>query len=134
MESNTTPHGVEHDYASVGYWRDKKEAWNDFLPGIKRRILVNTSAVTLTHYILQAGSEVPLHSHVQSQFGICTHGGGVFTASGKTWAFGVGDSYYIPPSVTHGLKATSEEETMLIEGFTPMRAEFIGESLAADGP
>jgi quercetin dioxygenase-like cupin family protein len=131
--SNKTE-GVENDYTTVGYWNEKKEAWHDFLPGIKRRILVNNSAVTLTYYRLQPAAEVPLHSHVQAQFGICMQGGGTFTAAGKTWDFKAGDSYYIPPSVTHGLKVTSKEETTLIEGFTPMRREFIKETLAADGP
>ena len=134
LASTTSTEGIEHDYSAVGYWKEKKEAWHDFLPGIKRRILVNNSAVSLTYYRLQPGAEVPLHSHAAAQFGICMQGGGVFTASGKSWEFKAGDSYYIPPSITHGLKVTSTEEATLIEGFTPMRREFIKETLAADGP
>ena len=134
MPSDENVVGMEHDFAAVGYWNDKAEAWHDFLPGIRRRILVNNSAVTLTHYRLNAGSEVPLHSHVQAQFGICLQGGGVFTTAGKSWPLRAGDSYYIPPSVTHGLKVTSEGETTLTEGFIPMRREFIKETLRADGP
>ena len=134
MATSIKREGVEHDFAAVGYWNEKQEAWHGFLPGIRRRIPVNDSAVTLTYYKLQPGAEVPLHSHVQSQFGICMQGSGVFTASGKTWEFKAGDSYYLPPSVAHGLKVTSSEETTFIEGFTPMRREFVGETLAADGP
>jgi len=125
--------GVEHDFASVGYWHEKEAAWHDFLPGITRRILVNNSAVTLTYYRLQPGSEVPPHSHAQAQFGICLRGGGVFTAAGREWQLEEGDSYYFPPSVTHGLKVT-RGETALIEGFAPMRRDFLKETLRADGP
>lgn len=126
--------GVEHDYAKTGFWTDKTEAWHDFLPGVKRRILVNTSAVTLAFYKLAPGAEVPLHNHPQVQYGICIQGGGVFTVTDKSWKFKKDDSYYVPPSVTHGLKITSPEETWLIEGFVPMRREFLKETLAPDGP
>jgi hypothetical protein len=62
--SNKTE-GVENDYTTVGYWNEKKEAWHDFLPGIKRRILVNNSAVTLTYYrfpFARAGAVRDLHA------------------------------------------------------------------------
>ena len=126
--------GSEHDYSKAGFWSDRNEAWNDFLPGIKRRILVNTSVITLAFYKLQPGSEVPLHNHPQVQYGICMKGGGVFTVADKSWKLNERDAYYIPPSVTHGLNITSPEETWLIEGFAPMRRDFLKETLPADGP
>jgi len=126
--------GAEQDYSSAGFWSDKPEAWHDFLPGVKRRVLVNNSAATVALYRLQSGAEVPLHSHAQSQYGICLEGGGVFKVGEKSWRLKKGDSYYIPPSVTHGLKIDPATETTLVEFFTPMRREFLKETLAADGP
>jgi len=130
----TNSGGVEHDYAKAGFWSDKTEAWHDFLPGVKRRILVNTSVITLTFYKLQPNAVVPLHSHPHSQYGICMRGGGVFTTADKSWDLKTNDAYYVPPSMTHGLKINPSEETWLIEGFAPMRRDFIKETLPSDGP
>ena len=126
--------GIEHPYGSVGYWNEKEVAWHDFAPGIRRRILLNTSAVTLTLYILEPGAEVAQHSHPQLQFGYCTEGCGTLTVGGKICEVKEGDSYYVPPALTHGLRVTSEVRMMLVEGFIPMRREFLGETLASDGP
>lgn len=124
--------GIEHDYAAAGFWSDRPEAWHDFLPGVKRRILANNSAATAALFRITAGAEVPLHSHPQSQYGICLEGGGVFTVAGKSWKLKKGDSYYIPPSVTHGLKTDPQTETQLVEFFTPMRRETLKETFASE--
>lgn len=126
--------GFENDYGSPGFWKEKTEAWHDFMPGVRRRILMNTSAATGTLYRLAPGSEVPLHSHPQAQYGVCLEGGGVFTVGEKTWKMEKGDSYYIPPSVRHGLRIDAGAETTLVEFFTPVRADFLKESQAPDGP
>ncbi len=101
---SSTPKGTENDYNSPGFWSDKTESWHDFMPGVRRRILVNNSGATVALYKLNGGAEVPLHSHPQAQYGVCLEGSGVFTVGEKTWKMKKGDSYYIPPSVTHGLK------------------------------
>lgn len=126
--------GAENDYNVAGFWTDKPEAWHDFMPGVKRRILVNNSAATAALYKLNANADVPLHSHPQAQYGICLEGSGTFKVGDKTWKMKKGDSYYIPPSVTHGLKIDASAETTLVEFFTPLRRDFLKETLAADGP
>ena len=104
------------------------------MPGVRRRILVNNSSATAAIFRLKAGAEVPLHSHPQAQYGVCLEGGGVFTVGDKSWRLKKGDSYYIPPSVTHGLKVDPDLAAELVEFFTPMRRETIKETLSADGP
>ncbi len=131
---STPAKGVEHDYSAAGFWSDRAEAWHDFIPGVKRRILVNNSSATAAEFKIVAGGEVPLHSHAQTQYGICLEGSGVFTVGDRSWRLKKGDSYYIPPSVTHGLKVDAGSETRLIEFFTPMRRETIKFTLAPDGP
>jgi quercetin dioxygenase-like cupin family protein len=129
-----TTKGIENDYNSAGFWSDKTEAWHDFGPGVKRRILCNNSAATMAFYKFDGGSQVPLHSHPQAQYGICLEGSGVFTVGDKTWKLKKGDSYYIPPSMTHGLKIDPSSSASLIEFFTPLRRDFLKETFAADGP
>ena len=124
----------ENDYSAPGFWREKEESWRDFMPGITRRLLVNVSAATLALYRLKGGSTVPLHSHPQAQYGFCVEGSGVFTVGGKQWQLRKGDSYYIPPSVTHGLKIDSGPDTLLVEFFTPIRSDFVRDTVPADGP
>lgn len=131
--SNTVK-GSENDYSTPGFWSDKTESWHDFMPGVRRRILVNNSAATLALYRLTAGSQVPLHSHPQAQYGVCMEGGGVFMVGEKSWKLKKGDSYYIPPSATHGLKIDPGEDTLLVEFFTPIRRDFLKDTLPADGP
>jgi quercetin dioxygenase-like cupin family protein len=126
--------GIEHDYAAAGFWTDRPETWHDMLPGVKRRILVNNSAATAALFRLSPNAEVPAHSHPQSQYGVCLEGGGTFQVGEKTWRLKKGDSYYIPPSVTHSLRVDPQGETTLVEFFTPMRREMLKESFAADGP
>jgi quercetin dioxygenase-like cupin family protein len=126
--------GTENDYNAPGFWSDKAEAWHDFMPGVRRRILVNNSGATCALYRLSAGSVVPLHSHPQAQYGVCLDGAGVFTIGEKSWNLKKGDSYYIPPSVTHGLKIDASKNTELVEFFTPIRRDFIKDTLPSDGP
>ncbi|MGA2198697.1 MAG: cupin domain-containing protein [Nitrososphaerales archaeon] len=126
--------GTENDYNAPGFWSDKAEAWHDFMPGIRRRILVNNSGATAAVYKLNRGSEVPLHSHPQAQYGVCVEGAGAFTVGDKTWTMKKGDSYYIPPSMTHRLKIDQAGDATLVEFFTPIRRDFIKETLPADGP
>jgi quercetin dioxygenase-like cupin family protein len=131
---STTNKGTENDYNSAGFWTDKAESWHDFMPGVRRRILVNNSAATLAFYRLSGGAEVALHSHPQAQYGVCIDGAGTFRVGEKSWKLKKGDSYYIPPSVSHGLKIDAGADTLLVEFFTPIRRDFIKDTFPADGP
>ncbi len=131
---STPPNVSENDYNSPGFWSEKPESWHDFMPGVRRRILMNTSAATGTLYKLDGGAEVPLHSHPQAQYGVCIEGSGVFSVGDKTWRMKKGDSYYIPPSVTHGLRIDVGGDATLVEFFTPMRRDFLRETQPPDGP
>lgn len=131
---STAPKEFENDYAAPGFWSEKPEAWHDFIPGVRRRILTATSACTVTLYKLNGGAEVPLHSHPQAQYGLCLDGSGVFTVGEKTWKLKKGDSYYIPPSMRHGLKIDAGVDTTLVEIFTPIRRDFLKETMIPDGP
>ncbi|MDA4114514.1 MAG: cupin domain-containing protein [Thaumarchaeota archaeon] len=126
--------GTENDYNSAGFWSDKAESWHDFMPGVRRRILVNNSAATAALYKMNRGAEVPLHSHPQAQYGVCIEGAGVFKVGDKSWTMKKGDSYYIPPSVIHGLKIDPNADTTLVEFFTPIRRDFLKDTWPADGP
>ncbi|MDG6926140.1 MAG: cupin domain-containing protein [Nitrososphaerota archaeon] len=125
---------VEGDYATAGFYSDRPEAWHDFLPGVKRRVLVNNSAATAAMFRVVPGGEVPVHSHSQSQYGVCLEGSGVFTVGDRSWRLKKGDSYYIPPSVRHGVRFDPGVGAVLVEFFTPMRREMLRETFASEGP
>ena len=104
------------------------------MPGVRRRILVNNSAATAALYKMNGGAEVPLHSHPQAQYGVCMEGSGVFKVGDKSWTLKKGDSYYIPPSIVHGLKIDANAETTLVEFFTPIRRDFLKDTWPSEGP
>lgn len=126
--------GTENDYNSAGFWSDKTESWHDFMPGVRKRILVNNSAATAALYKMNGGAEVPLHSHPQAQYGMCIEGSGVFKVGDKSWTLKKGDSYYIPPSMIHGLKIDANSDTTLVEFFTPIRRDFLKDTWPSEGP
>ncbi len=123
--------GTSHNYSAPGLWAEKSRAWHQFIPGVRRRILASSQTGTMALYILEPKSLVKLHSHPHAQYGYCIDGSGVFRIGAMRWIMRKGDSYYIPPGLTHELRISSKR-TVLVEFFTPMREDFLPEVLPAD--
>ena len=81
-------------------------------------------------YLLEAGSEVPMHSHEESQFGVVIKGRGVFTTPKGTVEIGPGDSYSVDPLERHSFRVS--EETIVVDFFTPSRREYENELRTPD--
>jgi len=112
------------DYSSPGLWRDKQEAWQEPISKVHRRVLANSQAATLAFFRLEPGAVIAQHSHPHAQHGICLEGGGEFTIGERIWKIGKGDSWFIPPGVTHEYRNHPDIQTLMIEVFTPRREEY----------
>lgn len=83
----------------------------------ERRILAYTDDIMLVHYSLEAGDEGAPHSHqeaVQASFVI---EGSLELLGEYSTTIEAGDSYVIPPGITHGVRA--KEACRVIDAFSP---------------
>ena len=113
-------------------WHDKPGAWHEVMPGVKRRILNHSPSGMMVFYKIKPGSVFPWHNHPHAQFGIFLEGGGEFKVGETVWKISKGDSYFIPPGLHHELKTDRKHETVVIDFFTPVREDYLRESLAPD--
>ena len=129
--SNVSSH---HEYATASLWHDKTMAWHEVVPGVRRRILSRSPAGMMVVCQVAPGSVFPPHTHPHAQFAVFLEGGGTFIVGEETWTVKAGDSYFIPPGVSHELKTYPDRKTVWIDFFTPEREDFAEEALLPDNP
>jgi quercetin dioxygenase-like cupin family protein len=71
---------------------------------------------------LEAGSELPSHTHPHEQTGYLISGRLRLKVGDETKEVGPGDSWLVPPDVPH--EASALEATLVIEVFSPPRKDF----------
>jgi len=94
--------------------------------GGERRILAYTDEIMLVHYSLKPGDEGAPHSHeetVQASFVI---EGSLELLGEYSTTVEAGDSYVIPPGITHGVQA--KEPCQVIDAFSPPLEKYKPES------
>ena len=122
---------AEDEIGKASWWKEKPEAWHEIMKGVRRRILTHSPTGMMVLYQIEPGSIFPLHSHPHAQFGYFLAGGGDFKVGESSWRMKEGDSYYIPPGVRHELR-TGSKKSVVIDFFTPERADYHGETVAPE--
>jgi quercetin dioxygenase-like cupin family protein len=89
-------------------------------PGIIARV-VPGAGLTVTHVVLDAGSILPVHSHVNEQVVNVVEGHLELTVDGKLFNLIPGTSLVLPPNVPHGGRAVTK--CLVIDVFHPIRAD-----------
>jgi quercetin dioxygenase-like cupin family protein len=92
------------------------------LPGIVRKTLVEGEKMMICEFTLEAGSEIPTHSHSHEQVGYILEGRLRLTIGGESRLVGPGDSYAAPPNVPH--HAQVFERAIVIDTFSPPREDY----------
>ncbi len=123
---------MNDNYRESALWNDKPESWKDVMPGVKRRVVSHSPTGMLVYYEIKAGTIFPSHDHPHAQFGMVLQGEGSFKVGDKTWNMKKGDGYFIPPGVTHELKTLGSETFIVMDFFTPERADFLNEVKTPD--
>jgi len=98
-------------------------AYTQALPGVERKTLVYGERTLLTEFRLQAGSQLPQHSHPHEQTGYLVKGRCRFTIGMEAFDVAPGDSWCIPKNVEHGVQVL--EDAVAVEVFSPVRTDYL---------
>ncbi len=97
--------------------------WEEVGPGLKRQVLAFDDKIMLVKVKFDAGGIGELHDHFHSQVTYVESGEFELTIGDQTRTLKGGDSFYIPPNISHGCICT--QGGVLIDVFSPLREEFI---------
>ncbi len=109
--------------ASPNFVRPSEADWTPTEPGVKRRILTFNDQLMVVEVAFEEGAVGSLHQHPHIQASYVAEGRFEVTISGVTEVLRKGQSFIVPTNEWHGCRAL--EPGVLIDSFTPMRAEFL---------
>jgi quercetin dioxygenase-like cupin family protein len=94
--------------------------------GIARQILGYGETIMTCRVSFQTGAAGTVHSHPHSQTAYVESGRFRFEVDGVIQELGQGDCVYVAPGQLHG--SVCIEAGVLIDSFSPVRADFLGEA------
>lgn len=93
------------------------------LEGIEQKTLAHGDKTLMVEFRLQAGADLPLHTHPHEQCGYLVKGHIQLTIGADRHDVTPGDSWCIPGGTPHC--ANIVEDSVAIEVFSPMRQEYL---------
>jgi len=109
--------------ASPNFVRPSEADWAPTEPGVKRRILTYNDQLMVVEVAFEKDAVGSLHRHPHIQATYVAEGAFEVTISGQSEILTKGQSFIVPSNEWHGCRAL--ESGVLIDTFTPMRAEFL---------
>lgn len=94
----------------------------EILPGCRTRIPYGVHLM-LSYLEMDAGAEVPLHSHPHEQGGILVSGRLQLTIGDETRVVEAGSLFLIPPGVPHRAVAC-DGPAVILDVFSPVREDY----------
>ncbi len=104
---------------------DSELPWEETAPGMKRKIMSYDERLMVVKVSFEKGAVGVLHQHHHTQISHVESGAFEVEIAGEKKVLKAGDAFYIPPNVMHG--AVCLEPGILIDVFSPMREDFIGQ-------
>lgn len=92
--------------------------------GIERKIVARGGEMMIVEVHFKKGAVGALHEHIHEQVTYCTKGAVMFEVSGEKQLIAAGDSVFMPINSLHGC-VVLEDDTILLDIFTPQREDFI---------
>ena len=102
----------------------KQMPWENPGPGITRQIMGYDGQLMIVKVKFEKGAVGTLHEHYHSQATYVASGKFELTIGDKKQVLEAGDGYYVAPDELHGCVCL--EEGILIDTFSPVRADFLG--------
>ncbi|NVJ89298.1 MAG: cupin domain-containing protein [Flavobacteriaceae bacterium] len=93
----------------------------EIVKGYKARF-VHTESHTIAFWEVEAGAEIPIHSHFHEQTMVVNEGKFEFTLNNETKIYEAGMFVNIPPHAKHGGKAITN--CKLTDIFCPVREDY----------
>lgn len=106
---------------SIVFEKDTK--WENPAPGIRRQVMAYDGQIMLVKVCFEKEAVGTPHEHYHSQVTYCVSGTFEMLIGDQKTIIHGGDAYYIAPDEWHGCVCL--EEGMLIDVFSPMRADFL---------
>lgn len=107
----------------MAYFRDLREPEGRRLaPGVVLRPIWG-ERLMLVRVEMEAGAEVPRHSHPHEQGGIVLEGEMEFTIGDERRRVGPGDAYLIPGGVEHQVRV-GDRPAVALDVFSPPREDY----------
>lgn len=100
--------------------------WEELGGGVRRKVMAYGEQLMAVYVEFAKGAVGALHRHPHVQITYVKEGAFRVHIDGEERVLNAGDFYYIPPELLHG--ATAVEPGVLVDVFTPMRAEFVSKS------
>jgi len=95
------------------------------IPGVNNKILVTGEKQMLVLIDIAPKAEIPLHSHVNEQLGVCLKGRIEFKTEDGHVVVSENMAYVFKSNEKHGCRPLSKEGATLLESFSPPRADFL---------
>lgn len=111
---------------SAIFFYDDKQPWQDLGAGLKRKIMSYNADVMVVKVQFEQDAVGTSHQHPHTQVTYVASGAFAYTVGAQTYTIHAGDSCYVPPNTVHGCRCI--EKGVLIDVFSPMRADFLSES------
>ncbi len=102
---------------------EKDVEWEVPGPGIRRQVMAYDGQIMLVKVCFEKGAVGTPHEHFHSQATYVVSGKFEMLIGDEKKIINGGDAYYIEPDLIHGCVCL--EEGMLIDVFSPMRADFL---------
>lgn len=109
-----SPNFVTNDYLT----------WEAAGEGVKRQIMGYDGQLMMVKVAFAAGAIGYEHAHYHTQATYVASGRFEVTINGLKKTLSAGEGFYTEPNVVHGVVCL--EEGVLIDTFSPIRAEFLG--------
>ncbi|TRZ42723.1 cupin domain-containing protein [Robertkochia solimangrovi] len=93
----------------------------ELIPGFHGK-MIHTDKITIAYWEVEAGAEIPEHSHHHEQTMQVTEGTFELTVDGETRTYQKGELVYLAPHVKHGGRAITS--CKITDIFCPVREEY----------
>ena len=97
--------------------------WEDQGGGVRRKVMAYGDQMMAAYVEFAAGAVGALHKHPHVQITFVKAGAFRVQIAGEERVLRAGDFFYVPSEAVHG--ATALEAGVLVDVFSPMRAEFL---------
>jgi quercetin dioxygenase-like cupin family protein len=99
------------------------EGYREPFPGILMRTLAHGERTLMAEFIMDAGSDLPLHDHPHEQTGYLVSGALMLRIGDEAYEVGEGDSWTVPGGVPHSAEVLVD--SVAVEVFSPVREDLL---------